>query len=109
MTTCDYSTPPPLTHRQEVRLYEWLTALNKVVESRVRAHDLAWIVETESRPGRGHNLQALHIDADVCAHLSMDPYGNGDEMVGTVSVDHSTGDEECPCEPCTAERAEEDR
>lgn len=101
-------TPPPLTDRQQDRLDEWLTETNTRTEWAVHPHDLAWIVRDESRPGRGHDVQAWYVDGDVFACLGMDPYGNGWDVYGTVDVEHNSDDEECRCDECIAYRSEGD-
>lgn len=99
-----YRTPPPLTGRQERRLDEWLRDVNTRSEHRVLPHHLAWTVAPETRPGRGHDVQAVYLDGDIFEHLQMDPYGNGDESRGTVDVVHSDSNDDCDCDDCTTER-----
>lgn len=99
---------PPLTQRQHVRLSEWLDEVNGRSETQHHPHQLAWDVRNELRPGRGHDVTAVAIDADYIHSLMMDPYGNGSDSWGTLFWAHSSAYEECDCEPCEKERQDDD-
>lgn len=98
---------PPLTEQQEARLERWLEELQPFLAAPVYRHRLAWIVAPESRPGRGHDVQAHYLDGELFACLGMDVYGHGWDAYGTVVVAHNSADEECSCEGCEAEREAE--
>lgn len=64
-----------------------------------------WMEET--RPGRGHDLSAVYCDGEYLVHITMDVYGGSRVAVAQVDWLHNDRDEECDCEPCEAERADE--
>lgn len=64
--------------------------------------------EDESRPGRGHAMHAVWMDGDHVVEIAMDVYGYPRVAVGTVDWIHNSSDEECECDPCAADRAEEE-
>jgi len=67
-----------------------------------------WIVTyaEESRPGRGHDIDAAWCDGEHLVQIRLDPYGRESVSVGEVTWLHSSADEECECGHCTAERDE---
>lgn len=99
---------PPLTARQRTRLDAWLEEVNARSEVPHNPHDLAWIVRDEIRAGRGHDVTAVAICPDYMHSLTMNPYGNGPTAWGELTIIHSGDDEECRCEPCTAERDDDE-
>lgn len=98
---------PPLTEKQQARLDEWMVAMERLFGMPIHRHYLSWTVESESRPGRGHDVQVMIADSDHVAFMGMDPYGNVYEAVGEVTMLHNSADEECPCKGCEAEREAE--
>lgn len=71
---------------------------------------LQWFIrwQEEVRPGRGHYVSAVLIIDDWWAQVDMDVYGYQHTSVSTWDVVHNDSDEDCPCDYCTAERAEDD-
>lgn len=60
----------------------------------------------ETRPGRGHRLNAVYCDGDYFVQVLMDVYGYPSVSVATVDWVHSDSDEECYCRYCEDERSE---
>lgn len=60
----------------------------------------------ETRPGRGHYLNAQWNDGEHFVQIVMDVYGYGNLSVAELSWIHGDSDEECECELCAAENAE---
>lgn len=99
---------PPLTERQQARLNEWLSEIKSHPEMHLPgAHALSWRVEDEHRPGRGHDVEAVAMDGEHLAWLSMDVYGNGSDGYGTLVVGHNGADDECSCNDCEDFRSED--
>lgn len=62
----------------------------------------------ETRPGRGHYLDAQFNDGEHFAQITMDVYGSPVVSVATLDWLHSDGNEDCDCDPCQAEREADD-
>lgn len=62
----------------------------------------------ETRPGRGHAINAEYLDGEVFAQILMDVYGYPNVSIATLDWVHADSNEECACQPCEAERAAED-
>lgn len=71
----------------------------------VRSWSCDWADET--RPGRGHHLNATYLDGDVFVQVLMDVYGYPTVSVAALDWIHADSDEECACDPCIEERATE--
>lgn len=100
---------PPLTDRQEARLSEWLNDIHTRLGLHLPGrHALAWNVQDEHRPGRGHDIEVSAVDGEHMAWLSIDPYGNGHDGWGMVTVVHNSAADECSCEDCTDFRRADD-
>lgn len=98
---------PSLTDRQEARLSEWLTEINSRLGLHLPGrHALSWRVEDETRPGRGHDIEVWAVDGEHMAWLSIDPYGNGSDGWGMVTIAHNSADEDCSCDDCVDFRNE---
>lgn len=69
-----------------------------------------WAVDwsEEIRPGRGHSMNAIYVDGEVFAQVLMDVYGYPHISFATLDWVHADSNEECDCEPCKAERSEEE-
>lgn len=70
-------------------------------------HDIRkWdvVYAEESRPGRGHHINATYIDGEVFAQVLMDVYGYPSISVALLAWVHADSNEECDCEPCEVER-----
>ncbi len=61
----------------------------------------------ETRPGRGHYLNAQWNDGEHYVQITMDVYGFGNLSVAELNWIHADSDEECECERCVAERAKD--
>ena len=61
-----------------------------------------WTVEyaDETRPGRGHSVNATWQDGESLVQITMDVYGYPSMSIAAIEWLHSDGDEECPCGPC---------
>lgn len=68
-----------------------------------------WFMEwaEEVRPGRGHDLNAMWVDADYYIQVLMNVYGHYSIVVAGLNVIHNSSDEECPCLECEKERDDE--
>ena len=102
-----------MTERQTVALDERIAEAREkhdVEMSPWTPYDHEWrsIFREEIRPGRGHDLDLLYLDGEVIVQITMDPYGYGSMSIGTTDWTHSDSLEECDCDPCTTERAEDD-
>lgn len=62
----------------------------------------------ETRPGRGHFVNATYVDGEVFAQVLMDVYGYPNVSVAVLTWIHSDSNEECDCGVCEAERATEE-
>lgn len=71
-------------------------------------HDWKIIFAEESRPGRGHQLDATWCDGEYLAQIRMDVYGYPSVSVAEVSWLHNSSYEECECTYCERERDEDD-
>lgn len=69
----------------------------------ISPHRIAWDIEDEIRPGRGHDLRWLHFDGEHLVGGGLDVYGNGSMFVGTVDLIHNGADDECGCAICVRE------
>lgn len=58
----------------------------------------------ETRPGRGHHIDASWCDGEHLVQVCMGVYGSPSVSVAAVEWVHSSTDEECECEHCAAER-----
>lgn len=70
----------------------------------------AWTVDyaEETRPGRGHFVNAQFIDGEVYAQILMDVYGQPNVSIASLDWIHADSDEECDCDPCEAYRDDEE-
>lgn len=60
----------------------------------------------ESRPGRGHALDAWWTDGEHFVQITMDVYGYPSVSVASVDWIHADSNEECPCDSCVTERTD---
>lgn len=98
---------PPLTTAQEERLEEWIKNLKLKLGLVVWGYiDLKWSLKDETRPGRGHDLEAIAHNEDHMAWISLDVYGNGNEGYSVLLPVHNSASETCPCDDCVLERLE---
>lgn len=97
---------PSLTARQAAA---WPDAID-----RLRVHgftipaDIAsWSVDyaDETRPGRGHSINAIFLDGEVFAQVWMDVYGYPNVSIAALDWIHADSNEDCDCDPCEAELA----
>jgi len=81
---------------------ERLNARGASVPSSIAQWDVAYSEET--RPGRGHFVNATFIDGEVFAQILMDVYGYPTAAFAQLNWVHADDDEECDCAPCVAAR-----
>lgn len=100
---------PALTERQAKAWPEAVARLREHYDSipaDLRSWDVLYAEET--RPGRGHFVNATWVDGEVFAQVLMDVYGQPNVSIADLSWVHADSDEECACDPCERERAAED-
>lgn len=98
-----------LTAKQQTA---WTEAIARLIECGAEgiARDIgSWTVHwhEETRPGRGHAINATYIDGDIFAQILMDVYGYPDVSFAELIWVHADTDEECTCKRCQRERAED--
>jgi hypothetical protein len=105
------SAPKQFTERQAKG---WLEAIADVNAQGVEPSDdpdgFGWILEfaEEIRPGRGHDLNAVWTDGEHYIQIIVDVYGSWSASVAEMDWLHSSGDDSCGCDLCTAARVAED-
>ncbi len=97
-----------LTARQEAA---WPEAIARLIECGAEgiAPDIrSWSVQwhEESRPGRGHFINATYIDGEIFAQVLMDVYGYPNVPFAELHWIHADSNEECTCPRCQREQAE---
>lgn len=98
------------TERQRAAWTEAVAEVQRYVDtSTVPEHLHEWVIEfeDETRPGRGHFVNAVWCDGEYMAQVRMDVYGYPSVSVGAVEWLHSSSQEDCPCAPCR--EADDDR
>ncbi|UOE45904.1 hypothetical protein [Agromyces larvae] len=99
---------PQMTERQAAAWPEAIAAINAVdgvdLPEGIGYWDVIWGEET--RPGRGHYLDARYNDGEHFAQITMDVYGYPNTSVAELDWLHASGWEECPC-GCNDEEAGE--
>lgn len=101
---------PQMTERQAKAWPEAVAEVAKHATWSTVPDDLrCWIVkwDEETRPGRGHAMDAVWCDGEYFAQIRMDVYGYPSVSVASVEGIHSSCDEDCPCDECSAERLSE--
>ncbi len=98
-----------LTERQQKAWPEAIARLHKHYDSIPESIN-RWTVaySEETRPGRGHFIDATWIDGEVFAQVHMDVYGYPSTSIAELTWIHADANEECDCDSCVAERAEDD-
>lgn len=92
----------------------WLDAIADIHAHEVEPSDnpdgYGWILEfaEEVRPGRGHDLNAVWTDGEHYVQIIVDVYGSWSASVAEMDWLHSSSDDSCGCDRCTAERTGED-
>lgn len=102
-----------MTERQVKSMQEYIDEADKNYATSMREwsqHGAYWTTtfEDETRPGRGHVIDAIWCDGEKLVQIRLDPYGNGSLSVAEVDWLHSSSDEECGCDPCEKQREEDD-
>ena len=82
-----------------------LKATGAYVPNDVRSWTVHYAEET--RPGRGHFIDATYLDGEVFAQVLMDVYGYPNVSWARLDWIHADSNEECGCDPCEAEREAE--
>lgn len=95
-----------LTARQRLA---WPEAIKRLRDSGaiIPERISTWTVHyaEETRPGRGHFVDATYLDGEVFAQVQMDVYGHPNVSWALLTWVHADANEECDCDPCEAERA----
>lgn len=99
-----------MTDRQAAAWPKHVARLNiaagwSAVPEDIRNWSVRW--DEETRPGRGRGLSATFVDGEVFAQIMLDVYGYGYESVAMLDWVHASSDEECGCDACKEEDAEE--
>lgn len=100
---------PSLTDAQAKAWPQAIARLREHYDSipdRISSWDVVYAEET--RPGRGHHINATWVDGEVFAQILMDVYGYPNISVAALSWIHADSDEECACAPCERDNAEND-
>lgn len=79
-----------------------LTATGAPVPESITAWNVHYAEET--RPGRGHHIDAQFVDGEVFAQVCMDVYGYPSVSWASLDWRHADSNEECDCDTCEAER-----
>lgn len=82
-----------------------LAACGATVPADLRSRTVHYSEET--RPGRGHAINAEYFDGEVYAQVLMDVYGYPNVSFAALDWIHADSDEECSCGPCEREREAE--
>ena len=98
------------TERQAKAWPDAVAEAQRYVDTGTISEDITnyyWIVQyhEETRPGRGHDFDAVWCDGEFLVQIAMDVYGSPSVSVAEVRWLHSSADEECACEPCKEEAA----
>lgn len=88
-----------MTERQAKAWPEAVAELNEHAGGSIPEHPLNWRItwDEESRPGRGHLLDATYADGEYFCQIRMDVYGYPSVSIAETTWIHANGDEECPC------------
>lgn len=94
-----------LTERQQ-KAWPEATARLKATGAYVPDRLADWTVHysEETRPGRGHAINAEFMDGEVYAQVLMDVYGYPNVSWAQLDWIHADSNEECDCETCEKER-----
>lgn len=97
-----------LTERQAKDWPDAVARLRTYYDS-IPADIRSWTVRyaEESRPGRGHHINATYVDGEVFAQVLMDVYGYPNVSIAFLDWLHADSDEECGCDPCERYRQEQ--
>lgn len=63
--------------------------------------------QDETRPGRGHHVNAIHFYENYFVQMLMDVYGYPTISVCSFEPIHNDANDECDCEPCREDREAE--
>lgn len=102
---------PVFTERQ---IRDWdgaVTEAQQYVETTIPRshHDPRWIIgyREETRPGRGHAIDAVWFDGESLVMIRMDVYGYPSVVVASTDCLHNSSNENCACDPCIRVRHSE--
>ena len=98
-----------LTERQAVAWPEAIAEAQRYVPSSTIHADITsyyWTVAwaDETRPGRGHSVDAIWCDGEFFVQIWMDVYGYPSVSVAEMTWLHNSSNEECECGPCIDDR-----
>lgn len=101
---------PQLTERQ---MSAWGSAVFEarcITESYITKALFSWVIEwrEETRPGRGHDINAHWNDGEHAVQIMMDVYGHYTVSVAETKWLHSGDWEECECNYCEMERGDDE-
>ena len=99
---------PEFTERQAAAWPEVIADLQSRTPYHIPVDLWGWLIKyhEETRPGRGHAIEAAYLDGEIVATVHMDVYGYPMSAIATTEWIHSS-DEFCECERCAAEEPEE--
>jgi hypothetical protein len=92
----------------------WLEAIADLHSRGIEASDnpdgFYWtlVFAEETRPGRGHDLDAHWIDGEHFVQLLVDVYGSWRVSIAELDWLHASSDEDCGCDRCVAERTDDE-
>lgn len=100
-----------MTERQRQAWPEYVSDAARYCEINADGKDLwNWTISfaEETRPGRGHDMDASWCDGEHFVQIRLDVYGNGTVSVAETSWLHNSANEECDCDYCEKEREEDE-
>ena len=102
------SDPTTFTERQAAAWPEAVAEVQRYTQGTIPTDpdhgDWAIKRAEESRPGRGYAISAFWLDGEHVVQIMMDVYGYKTVSVAETCWLYNSADEDCDCEPCTAER-----
>lgn len=102
---------PQFTDRQVAAWPEAIAEAQRYVTTGGVPEELFyWYVNwrEETRPGRGHDIDAHWSDGEYFVHITMDVYGHYTVSVAETEWLHSSAWEECECNYCEREREDDE-
>lgn len=104
---------PELTERQTAAWPEAVAEAQRYIDTSTVPQypsDPGWKIafEPESRPGRGHAIDATWSDGEHVVQIWMDVYGYPSVAVAETTWLHSSSYEECECRYCEEERDDDE-
>lgn len=90
---------PEMTERQAAAWPGAVAELNRCAEVDLPTEPYSWSIAwgEETRPGRGHYMDARYNDGEHFAQITMDVYGSPRVSIAELTWLHASEDDECPC------------